>query len=81
MLGTKLHRGTPYHPQCDGQTEWRNQTLKTALRTMMQHPLDWDSLLPMIQFAHNNAIIASTKYSPFYFHSGRSPRSAALVTA
>ena len=48
---------------------------------MMKHPTDWDSLLPMIQFAHNNAVTASTKYSPFYLHLGRSPRLPTLVTA
>eukprot|EP00963_Diacronema_lutheri_P005716 scaffold448_cov330-Pavlova_lutheri.AAC.1 len=47
----------------------------------MAHPTDWDNLLPMIQFAHNNAITASTKYSPFYLHMGRSPRLPTLVTA
>eukprot|EP00963_Diacronema_lutheri_P000204 scaffold7_cov414-Pavlova_lutheri.AAC.28 len=81
MLGTKLHRSTPYHPQSDGQTERQNQTLKAALRTMMTHPTDWDSLLPMIQFAHNNAVTSSTKYSPFYLHLSRSPRLPTLVTA
>jgi len=48
---------------------------------MMAHPTDWDNLLPMIQFAHNNAVTASRKYSPFYLHMGRSPRLLMLVTA
>jgi transposase InsO family protein len=50
-----------YHPQTDGQTERVNRILEDTLRhfTNAEHT-NWDALLPMVEFAINNAQHTST---------------------
>lgn len=55
-LDIKRRLSTAYHPQTDGQTERQNQTLETYLRTYINHHQDdWVHLLPLAEFAYNNA--------------------------
>ena len=67
-LDTKLLMSTAYHPQTDGQSERTNQTVEIALRYYMaQYPdgaLEWEYVLPRMQFVFNNSINASTEKSP-----------------
>ena len=75
LLDVKLALSTAYHPQTDGQTEVMNKTLKTMLRAFIDNKQsNWDQLLPSLEFAYNNAVNASTGYSPFYLNSGQHPR-------
>ena len=75
MLDVKLALSTAYHPQTDGQTEVMNKTLKTMLRAFIDNKQsNWDQLLPSLEFAYNNAVNASTGYSPFFLNSGQHPR-------
>ena len=63
---------TANHPQTDGQTERMNRTLEDMLRCLVNfHQDDWDHLLPLVEFAYNNQINASTKETPFYVDTGR----------
>lgn len=75
LLDVKLALSTAYHPQTDGQTEVMNKTLKTMLRAFIDNKQsNWDQLLPSLEFAYNNAVNASTGYSPFFLNSGQHPR-------
>jgi len=70
----KLALSTAYHPQTDGQTEVMNKTLKTMLRAFVDNKQsNWDQLLPSLEFAYNNAVNASTGYSPFFLNTGQHP--------
>jgi hypothetical protein len=50
------HFSSAYHPQSDGQTERANQVLEQVLRSYasLDHS-EWDTFLPMAEFAMNNA--------------------------
>ena len=75
QLGTKLHMSTAYHPQSDGQTERANRVLEEALRAYVS-PLhdDWDNHLPVLEFANNSTISASSGKTPFELNYGETPR-------
>ncbi|POM57539.1 Reverse transcriptase [Phytophthora palmivora] len=69
LLGTKLTMSTADHPQTDGQTERVNRTLEDTLRSICaETPRSWSDQLPMVEFALNNAIHASTGFTPFYLN-------------
>ena len=74
LLGTKLAMSTAYHPQTDGQTERTNRTLEDMLRAYVNHrQTDWDEHLVAAEIACNNAVQASTGFSPFYLSHGQHP--------
>ena len=74
-LGTKLKRSTAYHPQTDGQTERTNRTVEQTLRQYVgPRRDDWDLKLPVVEFALNNSVSASTGFTPFQLDAGRHPR-------
>ncbi len=76
LLGTRLSLSTAYHPQTDGQTERTNRTLEEMLRNYVNGPQDdWESLLPLMQFAYNDSESASTGQTPFFLTYGEHPRS------
>lgn len=58
---------TAFHPQSDGQTERVNQVLEQYLRMFTTRQQDdWTDLLPIAEFAYNNAVHSATGMSPFY---------------
>ena len=66
-----LHFTSGYHPEGDGQTEQTNQTLEQYLRIYCNYQQDnWADLLPLAEFAYNNAPHATTGLSPFYANKG-----------
>jgi hypothetical protein len=72
QLGTTLTMSTAYHPQTDGQTERSNRTLEEMLRSRINFQQDdWDDHLAAAELATNNAVQASTGFSPFYLNFGR----------
>ncbi|POM65037.1 Pol protein [Phytophthora palmivora] len=75
LLGTKLTMSTADHPQTDGQTERVNRVLEDTLRSICaEAPRSWSDQLPMVEFALNNAVHASTGFTPFYFNGLRHPQ-------
>ena len=79
----KIHsnKSTAFHPQSDGQTERVNQILEQYLRIFCDYQQsNWHELLPLAEFAYNNAKHASTQISPFFANYGRNPRFAVRVT-
>jgi hypothetical protein len=64
QIGIEHRLSTAYHPQTNGQTERTNQTLEQYLRHYVNYQQDdWAGLLPVAQFAYNNAMHATTKES------------------
>jgi hypothetical protein len=71
---TKLAFSSAYHPESDGQTERANRTIEEMLRAFtLDEKMEWDRLLPLVEFAYNNSINASTNVSPFYMMYGEHP--------
>ncbi|MBW0562579.1 hypothetical protein O181_102294, partial [Austropuccinia psidii MF-1] len=66
---------TAYHPETDGQTERVNQILEQYLQMYVSyHQDDWNTWLPLAEFAYNNSDHSSTKQSPFFTVYGRDPQ-------
>ena len=75
ILGTRLNMSTADHPQTDGQTERANRVIGDVLRSFCtESPKTLSSMLPIIEFALNNAVHASTGFTPFYVNSLTHPR-------
>lgn len=75
LLDVHKLRTTPYHPQCDGQTERFNRTLISMLRTFVnENQDDWDLLLNKLAFAYRTAVHRATGYTPFEMVYGRQPK-------
>jgi transposase InsO family protein len=73
-LDIRLHFTSGYHPEGDGQTERMNQTLEQYLRIYCNYQQDnWSELLPLAEFAYNNAPSATTGVSPFFANKGYHP--------
>jgi hypothetical protein len=73
-LDMKLHFTSGYHPEGDGQTERVNQTLEQYLRIYCNYQQDnWSDLLPLAEFAYNNAPSVTTGVSPFFANKGYHP--------
>ena len=71
VLDMKLHFTSGYHPEGNGQTECANQTLEQYLQVYCNYQQsNWSDLLPIMEFAYNNAPNATTGLSPFYANKG-----------
>ncbi|KAG3196611.1 hypothetical protein PC128_g7494 [Phytophthora cactorum] len=67
VLGTRLDMSTADLPQTDGQTEHVNRVVEDILRSVCaEAPRRWSEMLPLVEFALNNAVHASTDFTPFY---------------
>ena len=70
----QLHFTSGYHLEGDGQTERTNQMLEQYLQVYSNYQQDnWSDLLPLAEFAYNNAPSATTGISPFYANKGYHP--------
>ena len=70
-MGIQVNLSTAFHPETDGQTERVNQDVETFLRAYTNESQDdWDTWLPMAEFADNNADSAATTLSPFFMNHG-----------
>src|SRR5260221_10165184 len=75
LLSMKLHFTSGYHPEGNGQTERINQVLEQYLQAYTNYQQDnWALLLPLAEFAYNNATSATTGISPFFANKGYHPR-------
>ena len=67
FLGVKRRLSTAFHPQTDGQTERQNSTMEAYLRAFVNFEQnDWARLLPMAEFAYNNAKNATTGHTELW---------------
>jgi len=73
-LDMRLHFTSGYHPEANGQAEQTNQTLEQYLWVYCNYQQDnWSELLPLAEFAYNNAPSATTGVSPFFANKGYHP--------
>jgi transposase InsO family protein len=80
LLGVRRCLSTAFHPQTDGQTERMNRTLEEVLRSFVApDQSDWDEKLPLIEFAMNNSVNASTGTTPFLMEYGQEPLTPASL--
>ena len=69
-----LHFTSGYHPEGNGQTERVNQTFEQYIRVYCNYQQDnWSDLLPLAEFAYNNAPNTMTGILPFYTNKGYHP--------
>ncbi|SJL03616.1 uncharacterized protein ARMOST_06973 [Armillaria ostoyae] len=70
----ELHSTSGYHLEADGKTECTNQTLEQYIHIYCSYQQDnWGLLLPIMEFAYNNALNASTGISPFFANKSYHP--------
>jgi transposase InsO family protein len=64
-IGTRQILSTANHQQTDGQTERKIQEIQAMLRNYLDYEqTNWIELLPVIQYALNDAVSATTKVTP-----------------
>ena len=74
FLGIKRRLFTTFHSQTDGQTERQNSTIKAYFRDFVNFKQnDWARLLPIAEFAYNNAKNANTGRTLFELNCGYHP--------
>jgi len=70
-LDMRLHFTSGYHLEANDQAEQTNQTLEQYLPVYCNYQQDnWSKLLPLVEFAYNNAPSATTGVSPFFANKG-----------
>jgi len=75
LTGVKVKLSSAYHPETDGASERTNKTINQALRYYVERSQKgWVKALPKVCFDFMNTVNASTGFSPFQLHLGRSPR-------
>jgi len=71
-MAVKQIRTTPYHPQCDGQTERANQTAINILSCYTnKYQTNWDVVLDLIMMAIRATPHEATGISPYKAMFGR----------
>ncbi|KAG3073641.1 hypothetical protein PI124_g21234 [Phytophthora idaei] len=61
VLSTRLDMSTADHPQNDGQTERVNRVVEDIFQSVCaEAPRRWSEVRPLVEFALNNAVHAST---------------------
>ena len=75
LLGVRLSRSSPYHPQGAGQVERCNRTLRAMLAAYAEgHPNQWDETLQLVMMAYRSAVHESTGETPNRLMFGREVR-------
>jgi len=75
LTGVKMKMSSSYHPETDGSSERSNKTVNQMLRYHVQcNQKGCVRALPHICFQIMNTVNASTRFSGFQLHLGRSPR-------
>ena len=66
LMGSKLLMSTAFHLQMDGATERANRSIAQILRTVVSNDQkDWSDKCPMVEFAINSSVNATTGYTLF----------------
>lgn len=73
-FGIVHNKSSGKHPQSDGQTENANGVLEDTLRHFVNDSQNnWDTLLPVAEFAMNNAYNSTIQNTPFMLNYGQHP--------
>ena len=79
-LNIEQNLSTAFHPRTDGQTERVNAVLEQYLRCYIDYQqTDWSTLLPIAEFAYNNATHSTTKTTPFFANLGYHPKFSVTI--
>ena len=71
LLRTDLRFSIAFHPETDGQSKVTILVLENFLWPYIEHrPSTWTVQLQLAEFATNDAVKVSTKFTPFYFNFG-----------
>ena len=74
LMGSKLLMSTAFHPQTDGATERANRSIAQILCTEVSNDQrDRSDKCPMVEFAINSSVNATTGYTPFELNYGYMP--------
>jgi transposase InsO family protein len=74
LLGVQRCMSTACHPRTDGLTERANRTLEEAMRSYVAgDQSDWDSHLPLVEFAVNSSHHVAIGTTPFLMDYGQTP--------
>ena len=66
IVDRKLKFSITYHPQIDGQTKVVIMSLGNLLRCLVgESSHNWNSILPIVEFAYNSSVNRSTSMSPY----------------
>ena len=75
-MGSQLKFSTAFHPQTDGQSERAIQVLEDLLRMCaLDWKGNWETHLPLVEFAYNNSFQSTIGMAPFEALYGRPCRS------
>ena len=75
LLGTNLLMSTAFHPQTDGASERAIQNVGQILRSVVDpDQRNWLHKLPLMEFAINTSVSASTGFAPFELNYGYMPK-------
>ena len=75
LMGTKLLMSTVFHPQMDGPTEWASRSIGQILRMIINDDQkNWADKCPMVEFALNSSVSATTGFAPFKLNQGYMPQ-------
>ncbi|GMF48236.1 unnamed protein product [Phytophthora fragariaefolia] len=76
LQNSGLHLSTAFRPSTDGQSDVTNIFIIEYLRHFLEpHQTDWDSYLPLGEFAYNSRAHSTTGMAPFVADLGYLPRS------
>jgi len=74
LLDMQLHFTSGWHPSVNRQAKRLNQTLEQYLWIYCNYQQsNWSDLLPLAEFAYNNALNATTRVSPFFANKSYNP--------
>ena len=80
-MGTKLLMSTVFHPQTDGATEQANCSIGQILRMIINDDQkNWADKCPMVEFALNSSVSATTGFAPFELNQGYMPQIGMLMS-
>ena len=75
LMGTKLLMSTVFHPQMDGATDWANYSIGQILRMIINDDQkNWADKCPMVEFALNSSVSATTGFTLFKLNQGYMPQ-------
>ena len=81
LMRSKLLMSTAFHLQMDGVTERANRSIAQILHTVVSNvQKHWSDKCPMVEFAINSSINATTGYAPFELNYGYMLRSGQHIS-